>query len=235
VQRAIETVVIGAGQAGLIMSWHLQRAGRDHIVLDRRETLGGGWQDRWDQFVLVGPNWTTGLPGFAYEDGDPDGFMPRDAVAARMRRYAEVIGAPVERSTEVTRLSLGGAGGHRFHLETSQGPIDADDIIVATGAFHRPKLPPAAEGISCRSGGAAGRRAGTAATTSSSGSGSSSRGARNSEPRCRRSTSSPSAGCASPAIHTSRATTAATTRTCARWPSTESTWPAGSRAPRANE
>ena len=61
--RSIETVVIGAGQAGLLMSWHLQAAGRSHVVLDRRETLGGGWQDRWDGFVLVGPNWTTGCPG----------------------------------------------------------------------------------------------------------------------------------------------------------------------------
>src|SRR5688572_25176775 len=132
--RSIDTVVIGAGQAGLIMSWHLQAAGRPHVVLDRRETLGGGWQDRWDGFVLVGPNWTTGLPGFPYDDGDPDGFMPRDAVAARMRRYAEVIGAPVSPSTDVTRLATDGASGRRFHLETSQGPVDADAVIVATGA-----------------------------------------------------------------------------------------------------
>jgi putative flavoprotein involved in K+ transport len=148
--RSIETVVIGAGQSGLIMSWHLQRAGRPHVVLDRRETLGGGWQDRWDGFVLVGPNWTTGLPGFPYEDGDPDGFMPRDAVATRMRRYAEVIGAPVQRATTVTRLSTDGRSGRRFRLETSQGPIDADDVIVATGAFHQPKIPPSAAGLSRR-------------------------------------------------------------------------------------
>lgn len=149
--RSIDTVVIGAGQAGLIMSWHLQAAGRPHVVLDRRETLGGGWQDRWDEFVLVGPNWTTGLPGFPYDEADPDGFMPRDAVAARMRRYAEVIAAPVVRSTEVGRLAAGGgADGRRFHLETSQGPVDTDDVIVATGAFHRPKVPPAAAGLSPR-------------------------------------------------------------------------------------
>ena len=148
--RSIETVVIGAGQSGLVMSWHLQQAGRPHVVLDRRETLGGGWQDRWDGFVLVGPNWTTGLPGFPYADGDPDGFMPRDAVAARMRRYAELIGAPVQRGTEVTRLSADGRGGRRFRLETTQGPIDADDVIVATGAFHVPKIPPAASGFAPR-------------------------------------------------------------------------------------
>lgn len=148
--RSIGTVVVGAGQAGLIMSWHLQRAGRPHVVLDRRETLGGGWQDRWDGFVLVGPNWTTGLPGYPYEGPDPDGFMPRDAVVARTRAYADVICAPVHHPTEVTRLSGDGRSGRRFRLETSDGPIDADEVIVATGAFHRPKIPTAAGGFASR-------------------------------------------------------------------------------------
>jgi putative flavoprotein involved in K+ transport len=148
--RSIETVVIGAGQAGLIMSWHLQRAGRSHVVLDRRETLGGGWQDRWDEFVLVTPNHRTELPGFPYDGADPDGFMGRDAIAARVRRYADVIGAPVRPSTEVRRLRAGGGSGHRFRLDTSQGPIDATNVIVATGAFHRPRVPATAAGISSR-------------------------------------------------------------------------------------
>jgi putative flavoprotein involved in K+ transport len=60
---SIHTVVIGAGQAGLIMSHHLRQAGREHLVLDRREKLGGGWRDRWDGFQLVTPNFVTGLPG----------------------------------------------------------------------------------------------------------------------------------------------------------------------------
>jgi putative flavoprotein involved in K+ transport len=148
--RSIDTVVIGAGQAGLIMSWHLQRAGRPHVVLDRRETLGGGWQDRWDEFTVVGPNWTTDLPGYPYEGPEPDGFMSRDAIVARMRAYADVIGAPVRRATEVQRLTTGGANGRRFHLETSNGPLDTDDVIMATGAFHQPKIPPAAAGLSPR-------------------------------------------------------------------------------------
>ena len=147
---SIDTVVIGAGQAGLLMSWHLQRAGRLHVVLDRRETLGGGWQDRWDGFRLVGPNWTTELPGYPYDGGDPDGFMARDAVAARMRRYATEIGAPVHRATEVTRLSTDAAGDRRFRLETSAGTILADDVIVATGPFHTPKVPAGAAGFSTR-------------------------------------------------------------------------------------
>lgn len=147
---SVDTVVIGAGQAGLLMSWHLRQAGRDHVVLDRRETSGGGWQDRWDGFRLVGPNWTTDLPGYPYTDPDPDGFMTRDEVIGRMRRYADVIGAPVHRSTNVLRVSSGGAGGRRFRLETSRGTIDSDDVIVATGAFQIPKIPSAAAGFSPR-------------------------------------------------------------------------------------
>ena len=148
--RSIDTVVIGAGQAGLTMSWHLRQAGRPHVVLERRETLGGSWQDRWDGFRLVGPNWTTSLPGYPYDGPDPDGFMGRDAVAGRIRKYAEVIGAPVHRATEVRHLTAARGGDRRFHLDTSAGPIGADDVIVATGAFHDPKVPVAAAGFSRR-------------------------------------------------------------------------------------
>ena len=148
--EAIETVVIGAGQAGLIMSWHLSRAGREHVVLDRRATLGGGWQDRWDAFQLVSPSWTTGLPGFPYEGPDPDGYMPRDEVIARIAGYAAAIAAPVRLGTTVTRLAGEDAGGHRFRLETDQGSIRARDVIVATGAFHTPRIPPAAAAFAPR-------------------------------------------------------------------------------------
>jgi putative flavoprotein involved in K+ transport len=150
--RSIETVVIGAGQAGLMMSWHLQRAGREHVVLERRDTLGGGWQDRWDAFRLVSPDWLSSFPGFAYDDGTPDDFMPRDAIAARVARYATVIGAPVERSTAVERLAMpdGGSVGRRFKIDTSRGSLAADHVIVATGAFQVPRIPAVGAGISAR-------------------------------------------------------------------------------------
>src|SRR4026209_378918 len=97
--NATHTVVIGAGQAGLIMSHHLRRAGREHLVLERRDELGGGWRDRWDAFQLVSPNFVTGLPDFPYDDGDPDGFMTRDQIAGRVAAYAGVIDAPVALGT----------------------------------------------------------------------------------------------------------------------------------------
>src|SRR5688572_10540628 len=134
--RSIDTVIVGAGQAGLVMSRLLQDAGRDHVVVERRETLGGGWQDRWDGFQVVSPNFVSGLPGFPYEGPDPDGFMTRDEITDRMRSYADVIGAPVVLGAEVTRLSADGRGGRRLHLDTTAGPVDTDSVVSATGAFH---------------------------------------------------------------------------------------------------
>lgn len=145
--RRIRTAVVGAGQAGLAMSWHLRQAGREHVLLERRETLGGGWQDRWDRFCLVSPNWTSSLPGYPYDGSDPGGFMPRDAITARIAGYADVIGAPVVRGTEVRRLSQPD-GGRGFRLETSRGVLEADEVVVATGGFHVPRIPGGAAAIS---------------------------------------------------------------------------------------
>lgn len=141
--RSVETVVVGAGQAGLVMSRLLSQAGREHVVLERRSSLGGGWQDRWDAFQLVGPNWTVSVPGLDYQGDDPDGYMPRDELIAHWRRYAQVIAAPVELDTDVQRLeSLARVGAARFRVTTSRGAIDARDVIVAGGPFQRPHVPP---------------------------------------------------------------------------------------------
>ena len=137
--RQVETVVVGAGQAGLVMSTFLQAAGREHVLLDRRATLGGGWQDRWDAFRLVSPNWTTSLPGLPFDGPDPDGFMPRDDIIERVRRYADAISAPVELGTEVQRVAPRDRGG--FVLETNRGPMEAAEVVVAAGAFHVPRVP----------------------------------------------------------------------------------------------
>jgi putative flavoprotein involved in K+ transport len=135
----VETVVIGAGHAGLTMSWFLAQAGRDHIVLERQSRAGGSWRHRWDGFCLVTPNWTASFPDYAYDAPDRDGFMTRDEIDARIARYAASIAAPVEPKTEVRRLAARRPGG--FELETSQGSLTAADVVVATGSFHVPRIP----------------------------------------------------------------------------------------------
>jgi putative flavoprotein involved in K+ transport len=146
--RAVETVVVGAGQAGLIVSALLGEAGREHVVLDRRHELGGGWLDRWDDFRLVSPNWTVSVPRFAYRGDEPDGFMPRDEIVDHFRAYAAAIDAPVELDTDVTRLRpMDGRStrGARFVLSTSRGELEARNVVVAGGPFQVPHVPELAE------------------------------------------------------------------------------------------
>ncbi|HEX5466777.1 MAG TPA: NAD(P)-binding domain-containing protein [Candidatus Limnocylindrales bacterium] len=149
VPSLVETAIIGAGQCGLGASHLLTQAGREHVVLEARPSLGGGWQDRWDSFCLVTPNWTTALPGFAYDGADPDGFMVRDEIRARLTRYASVIGAPVILECPVARATLR-PGPSGFQLETAQGTLRADHLIVATGSYHRPTRPPIADALPAR-------------------------------------------------------------------------------------
>lgn len=144
----VETAIVGAGQAGLTMSALLGAAGRDHVLLERREELGGGWRDRWDAFRLVTPGWTTGMLGWPYDGDDPDGFVPRDVIAGRVAAYAGRIGAPVVTGTDVRRVTMRPLGG--FRLETSQGTLDADQVILATGGFHRPNTPAMAASLADR-------------------------------------------------------------------------------------
>jgi putative flavoprotein involved in K+ transport len=144
----VDTVVVGAGHAGLTMSSYLTDSGRDHVVLERRATLGGGWQDRWDAFRLVSPNWTSSFRRQPYDGGDPDGFMTRDEIAARVAGYAATVRAPVVLETEVRRVAAGPDG--RFTVETSQGPIDAERVVVAIGGFHVPRIPPVAAALPAR-------------------------------------------------------------------------------------
>jgi putative flavoprotein involved in K+ transport len=148
--RRIDTVVIGGGQAGLTMSWNLREAGREHVVLERRDSLGGGWQDRWDAFRLVSPNWTSSLPGFAYDGDDPDGYMPRAEIAGRIAGYAEIIDAPIHTGTAVERLERQGEDGHGFRVTTNRGSIDAGHVIAAVGGFHVPNIPAAAVSLPAR-------------------------------------------------------------------------------------
>jgi len=157
IPKIIDTVVIGAGHAGLIASWHLTAGGRDHVVLERRETLGGGWQDRWDAFMLVTPNELTSLPGFPYEGDDIGGFLTRSEIVARTAEYAAVIDAPVRTGVEVLRVrpiddaaADATASGPRFEVQTNDGEVRARSVIVATGAFHTPRIPASAAGLGDR-------------------------------------------------------------------------------------
>ncbi|AGL19203.1 MSMEG_0569 family flavin-dependent oxidoreductase [Actinoplanes sp. N902-109] len=136
-------VVVGAGQAGLSMSWQLSRLGVDHVVLER-DRVGHEWRDRrWDSFCLVTPNWQVDLPGFPYAGDDPDGFMSGAEVVAHLEKYAVSFAPPVREGVAVTRLRRTATG--VFALETSAGACTADQVVVATGPYHEPAIPRIAE------------------------------------------------------------------------------------------
>ncbi|GIE82034.1 FAD-dependent oxidoreductase [Actinoplanes philippinensis] len=136
-------IIVGGGQAGLSMSWHLSRRGVDHVVLER-DRVGHEWRDRrWDSFCLVTPNWQVDLPGFAYTGDDPDGFMSGAEVVAHLERYAASFAPPLRQGVTVTRLRRGATG--VFTLQTSAGSFTADQVVVATGPYHEPAIPRIAE------------------------------------------------------------------------------------------
>jgi len=89
-----EVIVIGGGQAGLAMSHELKARDVPHTVLEARPTLGGAWQDRWESFCLVTPNFACRLPGFEYAGPDPDGYMLREELIEHVRGYAASFDAP---------------------------------------------------------------------------------------------------------------------------------------------
>jgi putative flavoprotein involved in K+ transport len=127
-----DVVIVGAGQAGLSVSHELTQAGVEHVVLERGR-VGETWRSRWDNFCLVTPNWSCLLPGHHYDGDDPDGFMPRDEMVAYLERYAPA--AAVREGVSVTALEPTDRG---FRLETSDGPLTAEKVVLATGAFQRP-------------------------------------------------------------------------------------------------
>src|ERR1700761_1345568 len=117
--RHFPVVIIGGGQAGLSMSYHLQRRGIGHVVIESK-TAGHDWTDRrWDSFCLVTPNWQCRLPGYPYQGSDPDGFMVRDEIAAYLAGYVKHYDFPLVEQTTVTRLKSDRAG--RFLLSSTAG------------------------------------------------------------------------------------------------------------------
>ncbi|HEY9314467.1 MSMEG_0569 family flavin-dependent oxidoreductase [Williamsia sp.] len=139
----VPVVVIGAGQAGLSISWHLAQRGIAHVVLER-DTIAHEWRDgRWDNFTLVTPNWQCNLPGYEYSGDDPNGFMTRDQVYAWVRDYARTFDAPVREHVSVTSVSQCAGGG--FDVLTTAGPFRADHVVVAVGGYHTPVIPRFAE------------------------------------------------------------------------------------------
>jgi putative flavoprotein involved in K+ transport len=135
----IDTLVVGAGQAGVAMSEHLTRLDIPHLVLEKNRIAEAWRSARWDSMVANGPAWHDRFPGMEFA-GDPDGFVAKEQVADYFVAYAQQFNAPIRTGVEVTRLRRN-QGRPGFTVETSQGTIEALHVVAATGPFQRPVIP----------------------------------------------------------------------------------------------
>ncbi len=143
----IDTLVIGGGQAGIAMSEHLSQRGVAHLVLERHRIAERWRTERWDSLVANGPAWHDRFPNKTFAAVDPESFAPKEGIAAYFEAYAKQIAAPVRCGVEVRALRKTANG---FVAETSQGVIEAANVVAATGPFQKPVIPalvPAEAGI----------------------------------------------------------------------------------------
>jgi putative flavoprotein involved in K+ transport len=136
-----EVVVVGGGQAGLAIGYHLARQGRDFTILEAAAEPAAAWRQRWDSLRLFTPARYDSLPGLAFP-GDPNRYPSRDDVAAYLTDYARHFGLPVELDSPVRAIRK---TGDRYLIELDDRAYEADQVVVATGPFQVPFVPPIAE------------------------------------------------------------------------------------------
>ena len=143
--ETVETVVIGAGQAGLATAQQLGVRGRECVVLDHNQRIGDNWRQQWDSLRLYTPARFDGLPGMRFP-GASWSFPTKDDVAAYLEAYADRWDLPVRLGIRVEGLAP--AADQRFVVTTDGGPILADNVVVATGTFGRkPSIPDCAKDL----------------------------------------------------------------------------------------
>ncbi|MCP8462615.1 NAD(P)/FAD-dependent oxidoreductase [Pseudomonas sp. ZM23] len=135
----IDTLVVGAGQAGVAMSEHLTALGVPHIVLEKNRIAEAWRTGRWDSLVANGPAWHDRFPNMEFPVG-PDEFPAKDQVAEYFVAYAKQFNAPIRTGVEVKKVTRN-EGRPGFTAETSEGTLQALRIVSATGPFQRPVIP----------------------------------------------------------------------------------------------
>jgi putative flavoprotein involved in K+ transport len=133
----IDVIVIGGGQAGLSVGYHLQRRGLRFVILDASERIGDAWRKRWDSLRLFSPAWLDGLDGMPFP-GPRDAFPSKDQMADYLESYAARFALPVRSGTRVERLSRRGG---RYLVQTSRGELEADQVVIAMANYQVPFIP----------------------------------------------------------------------------------------------
>ena len=134
----IETLIIGAGQAGLASGYHLQQRGRPFLIVDANQRVGDGWRSQWESLKLYSPAKYDGLPGMRFP-AEPWSFPGKDEVADYLEAYATKFGLPIRHDTRVDRLEASETG---YVAHCGDVCIEADNVVVATGTFGRTPFVP---------------------------------------------------------------------------------------------
>ena len=141
-QRLIDTIVIGAGHAGLAASYCLSERSIDHLVIERGEVANSWRKERWDSLTLLTPNWQSRLPGFEYSGDNPDEFMTMQEVVSFIDDYSRYSKAPLHTNTTVTALRQTDGG---YRVATDRGEHDCRSVVIASGACNVPAIPKVAK------------------------------------------------------------------------------------------
>jgi putative flavoprotein involved in K+ transport len=132
-----ETVIVGGGQAGLAVGYHLVKQGRAFVILDASERIGDAWRGRWDSLRLFTPARYSGLPGWPYP-APRRSYPTKDGVADYLEAYSARFELPVRSGVMVDGLRREDS---RYVLVAAERRFEAANVVVASGAYQRLRLP----------------------------------------------------------------------------------------------
>ncbi|MBX3011873.1 MAG: NAD(P)-binding domain-containing protein [Caldilineaceae bacterium] len=133
-----DLLIIGAGQAGLALAYHLQSTSLRYTLVDGHARIGDSWRKRYDTLTLFTPRWLSTLPGLPLP-GEQNGYATRDEFADYLEAYAHHFALPVLRDTKITKLEQAAPG---FQANTAAGGVlPCRAVVLATGAFQQPVIP----------------------------------------------------------------------------------------------
>jgi len=141
--KRVDTLVIGGGQAGLAMGYHLSQRGVSHAIVDANGRVGDAWRNRWDSLRLFTPGRLNGLPGMSFP-GYRWGFPSKDEMADYLENYARHFEIPVETGVKVDRLSR---EGDVFVAAADDRRFVADNVVVAMSSWQKPRIPGFADSL----------------------------------------------------------------------------------------
>lgn len=134
--KTFNTIIIGAGQAGLAAGYFLKKEGLDFLILEATD-IGGSWSAYYESLQLFTPAEYSSLPGLPFS-GDPERYPTRDEMTGYLQKYAAHFALPVKKNTQVERVEK---HGDVFVLETSNGTYQSQSVVVAAGPFNEPHIP----------------------------------------------------------------------------------------------